>query len=337
MTHRTPAHTGARSGTLVAAVAALACGAGAAVQARVNGRLSVALGAPVGASLWSFGSGWLLLVLGLALLPSARRGLRRVANAVRERRLQWWEVLGGVLGAFFVAVQSLVVPRLGVALFTIALVAGQTGNALLVDRAGLGPSGRTPPSGGRVVAALATLVGVAVASTAHGGAGGHGLPLVSVVLTVAAGAGMTVQQAINGRVNASAGDPLATSFVNFSWGLVALAIWAALELALGRLHWASAPHLAWWTLTGGAIGVCYIAALAVLVRVLGVLVTALTTLTGQLLTAVLLDVLTGAAPVNAQLLLGVAITLLAAGGAALASRRPGGTAPVEPGVAPPAE
>lgn len=305
----------------LSALAALVCGAGSAVQARANGALATAFGAPVEASLWSFGSGWLVLVVGLVALPRARAGLRRVVAAVRAAHLQWWELLGGLAGGFFVGVQTFAVPQLGVALFTIALVGGQTTNALLVDHLGLGPAGRTHVTAGRVAAALVTFVGVAVATTARSGSG-HALSLPAVVLAVLAGAGMAVQQAINGKVNGTSRDPVATTFINFSWGLLALTGWACALAVRGGLHAPTTLDVPWWAWLGGVIGVAYIAASAVVVRHLGVLVTALMTLTGQLVTAVLLDLLSGSAPVSAQLVAGVAITLAAAAGAGIAARRP---------------
>lgn len=289
----------------------------------MNGTLSNALGAPVEAAVWSFGSGWLLLALGLLVLPRARAGLRGVAAAVRSGHLQWWELLGGLLGGFFVAVQTFVVPLAGVAMFTIAQVGGQTSNALLVDRLGLGHAGRRPVTSGRVVAALATFVGVAIASSSRGGASGSA-PVLAIVLAVLAGAGMAVQQAINGKVNTHSVDPWATTFVNFSWGTAALLCWGGIQLATGRAHLPTAQALAsvpWWSLLGGVIGCAYIAAMAVVVRRLGVLLMALLTLTGQLVGAVVLDLAAPGGGVTARLLLGVAITLVAAAGAGIASQR----------------
>lgn len=308
---------------VVGAPLAVLCGLGAAVQGRMNGSLSTSLGAPVVAAVWSFGSGWLMLALGLLVLPRARRGLAAVARAVRARHLQWWEILGGLGGGFFVAVQTYAVPLAGVAMFTIATVGGQTANALLVDRLGLGPAGRTPVTVGRVVAALATFAGVAVASSARGGTGAS-TPVLALVLAVLAGAGMAVQQAINGKVNLHSRDPWATTFVNFSWGLLALLLYAAVQLGAGRVHLPSAQamtQLPWWSLLGGVIGCIYIAVMAVVVRTLGVLLMALLALTGQLVGAVLLDLMTPGAQVTPMLLLGVAITLLAAGGAGVAAQR----------------
>ena len=75
-------------------------------------------------------------------MPSIRAGVVRVPGAVRSGELAWWQVLGGILGGFFVGVQTAAVPVLGVAVFTVAVVAGQSSNSLVVDRVGLGPAGK---------------------------------------------------------------------------------------------------------------------------------------------------------------------------------------------------
>ena len=62
-------------------------------------------------------------------------------SAIRNGGLRWWQLLGGLGGALFVASQSITVATLGVALFTVCVVAGQTGNSLVVDQLGLGPAG----------------------------------------------------------------------------------------------------------------------------------------------------------------------------------------------------
>ncbi|MCH8612237.1 DMT family transporter [Arsenicicoccus dermatophilus] len=308
----------------LSAAAALLVGALASVQSRANAELAGTFGSAVDAALWSFGSGWVLLLLAVLTRPGVREGLRRVAQGVRAGRMRLWTTLGGLLGAFFVGVQSSSVPELGVALFTVAIVGGQTANALVVDRLGLGPAGRVPVSAGRVAAALLTFVGVGVAALARGGAhGSSGIPLLPLVLTLLAGAGMAVQQAINGRVNALSQDVLATTAINFTWGLLALAGWATALAARGQLHPPRTWAAPWWAFVGGVLGLVFVGVGAVVVRHLGVLVAALMTLTGQLVSAVLLDLLTPATrgQVGPQLLLGVGLTLLAALGAGVAAQR----------------
>lgn len=247
----------------------------------------------------------------------------RTYRAYREQRLAWWQFLGGLGGGFFVASQTWIVPQIGVALFTISLVGGQTVNALLVDGIGLGPAGRVPVTVTRVLAALGTFVGVGVAMAGRGGVNAGGVPVSAVVVAVVAGAVMAVQQATNGRVNRQSGNVMATTWINFTWGLGLLL--GVLTYQVSQGNWTAprsfdAPLWAWW---GGLVGIVFVAVGAIVVHLLGILMTTLLTLSGQLLGAVVMDLLTPGASghVNGLVLAGVAITLLAAGGAAVAARR----------------
>ncbi len=48
----------------------------------------------------------------------------------------WWVWIGGIIGAFYVAVSVIAAPRLGAAALIGAIVAGQLGAALLIDQFG---------------------------------------------------------------------------------------------------------------------------------------------------------------------------------------------------------
>jgi transporter family-2 protein len=50
----------------------------------------------------SFGSGLVLLVAYVLILPAGRRGLRRLSGALRGHRLKWWRRVGGASEAFLV-------------------------------------------------------------------------------------------------------------------------------------------------------------------------------------------------------------------------------------------
>ncbi|MBO0856234.1 MAG: DMT family transporter, partial [Nocardia sp.] len=78
----------------------LCCGAGVAVQARLNGDLGDRLGDGIAAAVISFGSGLVLLLIVCALSGRVRSGLGAVRDAVRGAGLRWWQLLGGVSGAY---------------------------------------------------------------------------------------------------------------------------------------------------------------------------------------------------------------------------------------------
>ena len=288
-------------------------------QGRMNGELSRAMGQPIEAALWSFGSGLAVLTCLLAF-PRVRAGLGRVRAGVRDGRLRWSQCIGGLAGGLFVACQTFAVPLVGVALFTVASIAGQTGNALAVDRLGIGPGGRKPVHLDRVGAALLAIVGVAVAVS--GRLGGAEFSLLPIVLAVLVGGGVAIQQGTNARVNIESRHVLSTTFLNFLTGTTLLVVIALGELAAGTFHPVALPAAPWWAWFGGVAGIGFIAISAWGVRHLGVLVFGLALLTGQLGSALALDLLDPRTrdAVGPAMWLGVAITFVAAALAGWAAR-----------------
>ena len=297
-------------------------GALTSVQARLNGELSVSFGAPLDAALWNFGSGWLVLTLLLLAVPGVRRALVRLPGALRAGEIRWWQCLGGLAGGCFIAVQTYAVPLAGVAIFTIAVVGGQTGNALLVDRLGLGPAGQAPVTTARALSAALAFVGVVVAVSARGGTTGTSV-VVPALVAAFVGALLTVQQATNGRVGAATRSPMATTWLNFGLGSCLLLVVTLVQVVSGSWRGPQTLDVPWWAWWGGLCGIAFVFLAAVVVRHLGVLLFTLVMLTGQLSAAVGLDLLTPAtrAGIGVQVVLGVLVTLIAAAGAGVAARR----------------
>lgn len=292
--------------------AALVGGLCLAVQGRATGAYAASTGQPYQAALWNFATGWLILTASFAL-PGPRAGLVGAYRAYQRGRLPWWAFFGGLFGATFVSMSGLSIPVVGVALFTVGAVAGQTVAALLIDRFGLGPGGVVPWSARRVIAGAAALAGVAVGVNDR--IGGSGLALVPLVAAVIGGAAVAVSAATNGRVAVASRNVVGTSWINFTWGLVALTGLAVLGMLIGddQAPWLI-PDLPWWGYLGGVAGVVYVAASALSVGHLGVLVTMLCVLTGQLSGSVALDLadISTRALVTPWLLTGITVTFAAA-------------------------
>ena len=291
------------------------------LQGRMNGELATVTGEPVEAAMWSFGTGLLVLTVLVLAVPRVRAGLGRIRAALRAGSLRRWQILGGLSGGLFVATQSYAVPILGVAVFTIAVVAAQTGNALVVDRFGIGPGGVIPVHVGRFLSAALAVVGVGVALSPR--LEGGRLALLPVVFALAVGGLMSVQFAINGRVNAASGQPLSTTWVNFLMGMFMLGAVAGIRSVGGAFH-PTIPHeVPWWAWWGGLCGIGVVSIAAWAVRHLGVVVYGLAVLTGQLSAAVVLDLLTPATrgDVTPAVIAGVLVTFVAAGLASWFARR----------------
>jgi transporter family-2 protein len=213
-----------------------------------------------------------------------------------------------VFGALFIYSQSASVPTIGVALFAVALVSGQNAASLLVDGIGLGPKGRQPVSGYRVASAVMGIV--AVVTAVAGRLGGADLSVPLVALCVAAGVGVAFQQATNGRVVASTGEPLVASYVTFAGGALILGLLLAVSSLATDTQLAPLPAWPLWLYLGGIIGALWVAAASWVVGRVGVLSLGLLATAGQLLGALVLDLLlTDVVEVN--LVVGVGLALLA--------------------------
>ncbi|MHA7223561.1 DMT family transporter [Arthrobacter sp. RHLT1-20] len=269
----------------------LAVGAGLLmpVQGRINGALGVALADGIAAAVVSFSTGLVVMIVISLALPKGRAGLARILPAVRDRDFPPYYVLAGCIGAFFVFTQSFTVGLLGVALFTVAAVTGQTLSGLLVDRMGISPAGKKAITGIRVLGSVLTVAAVAwaVSPRLSGAESGTVQLLVPVLLPVLAGFLMSFQQAMNGTATVHYGTPITATLVNFVAGAVLL--WAAWLVKLATAGAGNPLPAEWWYYLGGPLGCVFIGVSALLVRSLGVLVTGLGTISGQLLGSLGLD------------------------------------------------
>lgn len=288
-------------------VLATAVGSGGlvALQQRINAALGTSSRDATLAALVSFLTGLVAVAAVVLARPRARTAVQRVTT------VPWWCRLGGLGGASLVAVGATAAPRLGVALLSVGLVAGQTSGAVVVDRVGLGPGGRHPLSGRRLLGAVVCLAAVGLAAGQH--VVRSASPLL-VLLVLGAGLLISFQQAVNGRVRTATGDASVATLVNFSVGtalLVAIVVAHRLLVRTPVPHWPGWSQ--WYLYAGGPIGASFVALAAVVVRRVGVLRLGLATTAGQLAGGVLIDELWPGAVggVTALTLLGVALTFVA--------------------------
>ncbi len=291
----------------------------------MNGGLAEALdGDAVMTAAISTSMGLLMLLVVLALRPTARHALlHRLPEQVRSGGLRWWQLIGGFASAFFVVTQGASIPALGVAVFTVLVVAGTTGSSLVFDAIGLTPGGRRPITTPRVVGAIGTTLAVVVAVSGRFSAGS--LALAAVIVTITAGVISTFQMAINGMVAEKTDDGLVPVVLNLALGILVLLVALPIAHAITGAAYAAPPPptespLLW---LGGPLGVGFLLLSAIVIRPLGVLVYSLVTIGGQLAGAIALDVLapTSGAVVGWQVVLGVLLTAAAVTVAALPSRR----------------
>ena len=281
-----------------------------ALQARANGELSYRLDNAPQAALVSFSSGLFFITIYAIFSPKIKEGIRRLRAAVSSGEIPKIRLLAGSLGGAFVALQTSVVPLIGVALYSVASIAGQSAVSLLVDRIGLTGGGVKLISPRRIAAAFITVIAVLVSVLDKLEA--DNFQLFALLLAVIAGALVGVQRALNGQINEHSQNSYTTSLLNFITGTSFLTLFIIILIALGRVELQPLPIGPWWIYTGGVIGVIYIAATSLIVQHLGVLTFTLFSVGGQLIASLLLDIYspTQGVSVSWYLVSGIAMTYI---------------------------
>ena len=283
-------------------------GAMIALQARANGELSDRLDNGLQAALVSFGSGLLIIFVITLFNSKIKEGIKNLRRAVANKEIARWKLLAGALGGSFVAIQTQIVPLIGVAIYSVASIAGQTAMSLIVDRIGLTGGGKKLISPRRVLAAFLTVLAVLVSVWDRIDA--NNLSIFAVTAGGVAGAIVGVQRALNGQINEHSHQSFTTSLLNFITGTSFLLILIIAGILLGKNELSPLPSGPWWIYTGGVIGVIYIAFTSTIVQHLGVLTFTLFSVGGQLVGSLIIDLVspTKGVSVSAYLVTGIVMT-----------------------------
>ncbi|MBW6508157.1 MAG: DMT family transporter [Desulfuromonadales bacterium] len=130
----------------------IACGGVAvAIQPSINARLAQKTGFLEAATI-SFAVGTLVLLL-ISLL-SGQGSFRRVVE------VPWWQLTGGLFGAFFVTMTIIGVPRIGTTAVLALTIASQLAAGLVMDHYGVFGMRGIPVDGKRILGIALLLIGV---------------------------------------------------------------------------------------------------------------------------------------------------------------------------------
>ncbi len=284
-------------GKLFAAMFSVLAGIFMAVQARVNGGLGLALENGLLAALISFGTGLVLITSIVMISPSQRQRLSSLISKVRVGSVQPWSLIGGIFGGLFVMTQGLAAGALGVALFTVGVVAGQTISALVVDGIGFMGLVRRKINSLRIGGTALAIAGLIITSEPAT----YDISWL-LVLPFLAGSGTGFQQALNARLGQVAESPVVATFVNFVTGTTLILVTTL--VAQGGIDFPTAFPSNPLLYIGGIIGVTFIFTQVIVVPKIGALATSIALLFGQLGGSLLLDVI---APVAAR---GISVSTL---------------------------
>lgn len=310
----------------VALLGSACAGVLVATQSRINGGLGKGLENGFLAAGISFTGGFIVMLIVMAISKRGRQGIVQVTGLVRAGTFPWWGILGGVGGAVLVFSQSVTVGVLGVAMYTVGIVGGQILAGIIIDRLGIGPSGKVRATPARILGAALALVAVLV--SVWSGLGGTTNQLL-LILPLVAGAAVAWQSAVNGLVRAASQSTATATFFNFLVGTIVLGTAALISVAVSGWPeaWPAHPIL----YLGGPMGCVFIAAAAMFVRSAGVLLLSMSNVAGQLIGAILMDAVAPVADgLSVGMLLGAAIALVAV---LVASVGTGGSARGQAGTA----
>ena len=143
------------SATVLWSCAGIAFGMCSAVQTALLGKLGVALGSPVKASLASFAVGLISLAIVVAFVDRTYS----LGDALKKGN-PWWMWVGGLLGATLVMCNAYLSAHIGTGMTVMLVLLGQVGGGLLVDRFGLLGVPRKPVAGIQYVGVLVAIVGI---------------------------------------------------------------------------------------------------------------------------------------------------------------------------------
>ncbi len=130
---------------LIFPMLAMIGGMALAVQGQINGGLGKKIGVIEG-SFVSFAVGTLVLLFILLFFGNG--------NLLAVGEVPKWQLIGGLLGAFFVMVQIMVVPKIGVSAALIAVIVGQLIFGAIIDHFGLFGGNRYPVDKQKMLAIL---------------------------------------------------------------------------------------------------------------------------------------------------------------------------------------
>ncbi len=277
-------------GESLTALAIVAVGLQLALQAPINNRLGDRVGR-LAAALVSNTVGTSILVVAFAVVL-ATGNIGGTAGPSGLLEVPAWQLVGGFIGAIWVAVSAITVGRIGAGVVASAAITGQLICSLFVDQFGWVGVEQEPITVLRLVGAALLVTGTALVArsapvTEFAGEGDRGGRHLGALLVVfATGLMMGIQHPLNGLLSETVGD-VTSGLLNFVTGtsLLLVAVMASGRTTrLVRLRGVEPRYL-----LGGLVGVVTVIASLAAVKVVGATALAAALITGQLCGSVALD------------------------------------------------
>lgn len=259
-----------------------------AIQAKMNAQLSAELGEPLVSGAVNFITGSVLLLVVAATRPrKIAADVVRLRAAITGKTLSPLNLLAGFVGIGIVLAQVYVVDLIGIAAFTVTLVAGSAVAAIVIDATGLGPDGRVRITPLRIVGAIVLVIAVAVVAFDKGGfAALTAVALIGLGVAVLTGVLVALQTAMTGALVVASRSVIVSMLIAFVTGAI---VFPLIRVFLGPLTIPSA--VSWIFLIAGPLAVVFVAAAAVLASRMSLLLLSAAIVIGQTVGAVAIDLI----------------------------------------------
>ncbi len=147
--------------TLLALLGAGSGGVLITIGAAANARLRQTLHSSIAAAAINFIAGFITLALLMILQVLPIPPLDRLLT------VPWWAFLGGLLGAAFVTLNTLVVPKLGLTTTTLSIVCSQMIVSVVIDQLGWFSMASRPITASRIIAIGLLMLAIALTHLDH--------------------------------------------------------------------------------------------------------------------------------------------------------------------------
>lgn len=260
------------------------------VQTSMNSRLKIALGSPYLSSLFSFGTG--AVILGIANL-AIYHTLNLFPNQLFMSQPLWFW-LGGVFGAIYVTSNILLFPNLGSVQTAIMPILGQILMGLIIDNFALFGSLHRPLTFIKALGATLVILGVVGAVTLNRQRQKNNDRSKSKslifwrLLGIIAGMFSAMQTAINGHVGTVTGSLTKSAFLSFLGGSITLLIVLLLIRPPFKYQKAKKGN-PWWMWTSDIIAILCVLGNAYIVPILGTGLAVIIILVGVISGSLLID------------------------------------------------
>lgn len=260
------------------------------IQTSVNNHLGKFTGSPLLSSLISFSVGALFLLVINVIVNPAKLTFSQVSG---HHPLYIW-FLGGLCGIIFLTGNILLLPKLGAAMTVVTTVTGQMIMSILIDWFGFFHAPVHGISFGRIAGVLFMLFGILLMNylpKSKRQLASQSSSKWWMLAGFLSGLVPPIQTAVNSQLRTAVDSFFLASLISFTVGVIALAL--IVFIFVRRFTFstrnAAGEKMPLWALVGGFLGVAYVTANIVLMPYLGVALTIMILLCGQMVMALLID------------------------------------------------